>query len=107
MLSELLSSIFPTHQAEEAKEDPPADEQQEEEAPAEEEEEEPEPEDRLPELRTECQESKQCAEAAKHYTHCNEKVEAGEGHKGENCVEELMMHCVDKCVAPKLFAELK
>jgi hypothetical protein len=26
---------------------------------------------------------------AKHFEHCQEKVEAGEGFKGEDCVEEL------------------
>ncbi|KAG8870721.1 hypothetical protein FRB97_009431 [Tulasnella sp. 331] len=39
--------------------------------------------------------------------HCQEKVNAGEGFKGEDCVEEFMMHCVDNCIAPKLFAKLK
>jgi len=30
------------------------------------------------------------------------------GFKGEDCVEEMfhMMHCVDNCVAPKLWAKL-
>jgi ubiquinol-cytochrome c reductase subunit 6 len=32
--------------------------------------------------------------------HCQEKVEAGKGWHGEDCVEELfhMMHCVDVSV---------
>ncbi|EJD34601.1 hypothetical protein AURDEDRAFT_131072 [Auricularia subglabra TFB-10046 SS5] len=122
MLSELLSAIFPTVQAEEAKEDPPQDEEASDEGGAEDEEEEPE--DRHPAIREACQESKQCASATQHFKHCQEKVEAGEGAKGETCVEELctsgITGSVDpltlspiqpnyspKCAAPKLFAELK
>jgi ubiquinol-cytochrome c reductase subunit 6 len=34
---------------------------------------------------------------AKHFQHCADKVEAGKGWHGEDCVEELfhLMHCVD------------
>lgn len=79
------------------------------EAAAEEEEEEDEPEDPHPAIREECQNSAKCAQLAKHFEHCNEKVHDGKGFKGEDCVEELfhMMHCVDSCAAPKLFAKLK
>ncbi|THH07203.1 hypothetical protein EW145_g3550 [Phellinidium pouzarii] len=78
-------------------------------ADAEEEEEEPELVDPLVTLREDCQESAACAKYTKHFAHCQEKVEAGEGFKGEDCVEEMfhMMHCVDNCVAPRLFAKLK
>jgi len=73
------------------------------------EEEEEEPEDEMPALREECQNTTKCAPFAKHFAHCQEKVEGGEGYKGEDCVEEMfhMMHCVDDCVAPKLFAKLR
>jgi len=52
-----------------------------------------------PAIRAECEE-KECAEPAKHFKHCAEKVEAGKGWHGEDCVEELfhMMHCVDVSV---------
>ncbi|TFK48132.1 hypothetical protein OE88DRAFT_545606 [Heliocybe sulcata] len=100
------------------------------EEPAEEEEEE-EPEDEHPKLREECENSSKCASLTKHFQHCQEKVSSGQGFKGEDCVEELcvypfllkgtrradpllsrhlsfhMMHCVDNCVAPKLFPKLK
>jgi len=85
-------------------------EQEQEEPEAQEaEEEEEEPEDVLPALQEECKESAACAAATKHFAHCQEKVNAGEGFHGENCIEEFyhMMHCVDNCVAPKLFAQLK
>ncbi|KAK7450100.1 Cytochrome b-c1 complex subunit 6, mitochondrial [Stygiomarasmius scandens] len=54
-----------------------------------EEEEEEEPEDLHPEIREECKNSSKCAALAKHFEHCQEKVSAGEGYKGEDCVEEL------------------
>lgn len=49
-----------------------------------------------PAIRADC-EASECAEPAKHFKHCSEKVEAGKGWHGEDCVEELfhMMHCVD------------
>lgn len=60
------------------------------------------------EIREKCKESS-CVAAAKHFEHCQEKVEAGEGFKGEDCVEEMfhMMHCIDECAAPKLFGVLR
>ncbi|EIN05100.1 Non-heme 11 kDa protein of cytochrome bc1 complex [Punctularia strigosozonata HHB-11173 SS5] len=116
-LTDLLSSFLGTVHAdapaeedkgqadkESAQEEPEA----EEESPAAEEEEE-EPEDIHPGLREECQQSAKCAPLTQHFLHCQEKVSAGEGFKHEDCVEELfhMMHCVDNCVAPKLFSKLK
>ncbi|GBE86829.1 Non-heme 11 kDa protein of cytochrome bc1 complex [Sparassis crispa] len=100
-LSSFLSSFLPVAYADAPEEK----EVKEEEEPAQEE----EPEDILPALREECEQSAKCAEATKHFQHCEEKVNAGEGYKGEDCVEEFcaMMHCVDGCVAPKLFAKLK
>ncbi|KAI6003217.1 Non-heme 11 kDa protein of cytochrome bc1 complex [Pisolithus orientalis] len=76
-----------------------------EEAAAEEEAEEPE--DPHPIIREECKNVAKCAPLTRHFEHCQEKVSSGQGHKGEDCVEELMMHCVDTCAAPKLFAKLK
>ncbi|EJD04743.1 Non-heme protein of cytochrome bc1 complex [Fomitiporia mediterranea MF3/22] len=75
---------------------------------ASEEDEEEEPEDPMVTLREECKESGACVKFSQHFEHCREKVEAGQGFKGEDCVEEMfhMMHCVDNCVAPKLFAKL-
>ncbi|TFK21450.1 hypothetical protein FA15DRAFT_658311 [Coprinopsis marcescibilis] len=74
--------------------------------PAEAEEEEEDPEDEHPAIREDCKETR-CASLAKHFDHCQEKVQAGEGFKGEDCVEELMMHCIDDCAGPKLFAKLR
>ena len=98
-LASFFESIFPTAHAEEEK---PA----EEEAQAEEEE---EPEDILPGLRDECKATPACSGFDKHFVHCTEKVTSGNGFKGEDCVEELfhLMHCVDNCVAPKLFSKLR
>jgi len=75
----------------------------------EEEEEEEEPEDEYPAIREQCAESKECINLKHHFEHCSEKVNAGKGHKGEDCVEELfhLMHCVDTCSAPKIFARLR
>ncbi|EJF61420.1 hypothetical protein DICSQDRAFT_180702 [Dichomitus squalens LYAD-421 SS1] len=132
-LSSLFSAIFPTVHAdapEEKAEKPPQEESQEEPAKEPQEEEEEEPEDILPALQEECTESAKCAPLAQHFAHCEEKVHAGEGYKGEDCVEEFtggllllvsllilvtctslradhLMHCVNGCVAPKLFSKLK
>ncbi|KAI0712705.1 ubiquinol-cytochrome C reductase hinge domain-containing protein [Cerioporus squamosus] len=110
-LSSLFSSVFSVVHAdapEEKEAQEPQEESQEEEPQAEEEEEE-EPEDPLPALQEECEQSAKCAPLTKHFAHCEEKVNAGEGYKGEDCIEEFyhMMHCVNGCVAPKLFAKLK
>ncbi|CAE6442998.1 unnamed protein product [Rhizoctonia solani] len=112
------SSLFPTAHAEE--ENPPKEEK------AQEEEEEEEPEDVLPGLQEECKQTAACSGFNKHFAHCTEKVTAGQGFKGEDCVEEFfllqywdiaddrstrqlvhLMHCVDNCVAPKLFSKLR
>ncbi|KAI6013055.1 hypothetical protein PISMIDRAFT_30657 [Pisolithus microcarpus 441] len=60
-----------------------------------------------PIIREECKNAAKCAPLTRHFEHCQEKVSSGQGHKGEDCVEELMMHCVDACAAPKLFSKLK
>ncbi|KAI0076855.1 hypothetical protein K474DRAFT_1597224 [Panus rudis PR-1116 ss-1] len=82
-----------------------ADEGEPEEAAEEEEEEEPE--DVMPAIQEECQETAKCKPLALHFAHCEEKVNAGKGYPHEDCVEEFMMHCVNECTAPKLFAKLK
>ena len=43
----------------------------------------------MPELVEECKETKACAGAAKHFAHCEEKVNDGKGFLHEDCVEEL------------------
>jgi ubiquinol-cytochrome c reductase subunit 6 len=45
-----------------------------------------------PTIREECKESAKCAALTKHFEHCQEKVNGGQGFKGEDCVEEL---CVE------------
>jgi len=116
-LSTFLSSFLPTASCDAAPEKEENEqatssendgESKEEESEAEEEEED-EPEDVMPAIREECSNSGKCAQFTKHFDHCQEKVEAGEGFKGEDCVEEMfhMMHCVDACSAPKLFAKLR
>lgn len=42
-----------------------------------------------PAIRDECRNTAACAALAKHFEHCQEKVESGKGFKGEDCVEEL------------------
>ncbi|KAH8115080.1 Non-heme protein of cytochrome bc1 complex [Phellopilus nigrolimitatus] len=110
-----LSSLIPSASCDapeekEEKVEADAEEPEEKEAEGEEEEEEEEePEDQMVGLREACQQSGSCVKFTEHFAHCQEKVEAGEGFKGEDCVEEMfhMMHCVDNCVAPKLFAKLR
>ncbi|KAJ3909567.1 Non-heme 11 kDa protein of cytochrome bc1 complex [Lentinula edodes] len=100
-ITSFFSSFLPTIQAEApaAEKQKPADvvkeseEEGKEEEKEEEEEEEEEPEDPHPALRDECQNSAKCAPLLKHFEHCQEKVQAGEGFKGEDCVEEMYV-CV-------------
>ena len=42
-----------------------------------------------PALREECSNSAKCIGLKKHFEHCQEKVESGNGFKGEDCVEEM------------------
>ncbi|KAJ7050317.1 Non-heme 11 kDa protein of cytochrome bc1 complex [Mycena amicta] len=107
-IGDFLSSFFTTVHNE-------ADEKPADDAPADEasteqpEEEEPEPEDAHPAIREECLASKDCAPMKHHFDKCQEKVQAGKGHKGEDCVEEMfhLMHCSEACAAPKVFSKLK
>ncbi|KAG6823331.1 hypothetical protein H0H87_001348, partial [Tephrocybe sp. NHM501043] len=83
-ISSFLSSLLPVIHAdsEEPTKEPEASK------PAEEEEEE-EPEDIHPTLREEVKQSAKIASITKHFEHCQEKVQSGQGFKGEDCVEEL------------------
>ncbi|EAL20313.1 hypothetical protein CNBF1240 [Cryptococcus deneoformans B-3501A] len=100
--SSFVSYFVPTAHADDSEE-----EEKEEPAEEEEEEEEEDPEDIAPAIREEC-EKNACAEHVHHFAHCQEKVEAGEGFPGEDCVEEFfhILHCVDACAAPKIFKKL-
>ncbi|KAI9292627.1 Non-heme 11 kDa protein of cytochrome bc1 complex [Neoconidiobolus thromboides FSU 785] len=95
MLSTIYDSFFPTVYAEEVEEEV-----------VEEEEEEEEPEDTKPALAEECGNSAKCTPAKHHFQECEERVANG---AKEDCVEEFFhyMHCVDECLAPKLFETLK
>ncbi|KAL8286566.1 hypothetical protein RQP46_004583 [Phenoliferia psychrophenolica] len=110
---ETISEFLPTAHAEEqaAVDEPePAAESDVADAPAAEEEEEEEPEDLAPGIREACENSKACHGFKHHFEECAERVTSGKVQlPGENCVEELfhMMHCVDECAAPKVFAVLK
>ena len=99
--SSFFSSSIHNDSEEKPEEVPEAQEAQEEEPE--------EPEDEHPAIREECKESAKCAALAKHFEHCQEKVQSGQGFKGEDCVEELfhLMHCADDCAAPKLFSKLR
>ncbi|RPD63468.1 hypothetical protein L227DRAFT_608705 [Lentinus tigrinus ALCF2SS1-6] len=88
-LSALFSSVFSVVHADAPEDKEPQDAQEEAKEEPQEEEEEEEPEDILPALQEECQESAKCAPLTKHFAHCEEKVNAGEGFKGEDCVEEF------------------
>ncbi|KDQ56124.1 hypothetical protein JAAARDRAFT_59531 [Jaapia argillacea MUCL 33604] len=110
-VTSFLSSFFSPLNADapesKEEEEKPEETSEEAEPEAEAEEEEEEPEDAAPAIREECEATTKCAPLVKHFQHCQEKVHAGEGFKHEDCVEELMMHCVDACAAPTLFSKLK
>ncbi|KAJ7663355.1 Non-heme 11 kDa protein of cytochrome bc1 complex [Mycena polygramma] len=115
-ISSFFSSFLPTVHAD-SPEEKPEDKQATETAKVEEGEgaepkeevEEEEPEDEHPKIREECQTSPACAPLKHHFDKCQEKVQAGEGFKGEECIEEMfhMMHCSEACAAPKVFAKLR
>ncbi|KAF7365825.1 Non-heme 11 kDa protein of cytochrome bc1 complex [Mycena venus] len=93
------SSLFPTTHADSAEEEKPAAEEQNananedagaaEEPKEEAQEEEEEPEDPHPAIRAECESSAACAPMKAHFEKCQEKVQAGQGYKGEDCVDEI------------------
>ncbi|KAF6748193.1 Non-heme 11 kDa protein of cytochrome bc1 complex [Ephemerocybe angulata] len=99
-LSSFVSTVH--NDAAEDKPEEPVEEQKEEQK---EEEEEEEPEDIHPAIRESCKTTR-CAKLAEHFEHCQEKVQSGKGFPHEDCVEELMMHCIDDCAAPTLFEKL-
>lgn len=110
MLSELFAALIPQAHAEEKPAEETNNESKAEGGEEAKEEEEPEePVDPADEIREECSETPECKGAKKHFEHCQEKVQSGQGFKHEDCVEEMfhMMHCVNECAAPKLFAKLK
>ncbi|CCA74659.1 hypothetical protein PIIN_08610 [Serendipita indica DSM 11827] len=61
---------------------------------AKEEEEPEEPVDPADEIREECSETPECKGAKKHFEHCQEKVQSGQGFKHEDCVEEMCTSAV-------------
>ncbi|KAF4611529.1 hypothetical protein D9613_003609 [Agrocybe pediades] len=98
-IAAFFSSFISTTHAD-SEEAAPADAKVEvEEQPAAEEEEEEEPEDLQPVIREECKASAKCAALTKHFEHCQEKVQSGQGFKGEDCVEEL---CAYKLFYPRI-----
>ncbi|CUM64737.1 uncharacterized protein PRCAT00002348001 [Priceomyces carsonii] len=99
---------------EEEKGDDEEDEEDEEED--DEDDEEEESEDPLDGMRAECASIPACKPFGHHYEECVERVtkeqqEEGYEHKAykEDCVEEFfhLQHCINDCVAPKLFYKLK
>lgn len=60
-----------------------------------------------PEIREDCKNSAKCAALAKHFEHCQEKVQAGEGFKGEDCVEELYVLFSILYVSSDIFAGVR
>ncbi len=67
-----------------------------------------EPVDSKDRLEAECARSSECVGYYRKLVRCTARVKANpETH--ETCTEELfdLSHCVDPCVAPKLFALLK
>ncbi|KAJ7776968.1 Non-heme 11 kDa protein of cytochrome bc1 complex [Mycena maculata] len=112
-IGSFIASFFPTTHAD-AEEKPAetdaaanADANAEEAPKEEEEEEEEEPEDAHPAIRAECEARAECAPLKHHFEKCQEKVHAGQGFKGEECVEEILMHCSEACAAPQVFAKLR
>ncbi|XP_069126412.1 uncharacterized protein [Argopecten irradians] len=82
----------------------------EEEPEAEEEEEEDEEElvDPHDHIKEECRQQESCQKLDAKFMECSQRVE-GAGETEETCHEEFsnLIHCIDHCVAPKLFQKLK
>lgn len=92
------------------------DEEDDEDEDEDDEEDEEELVDPLDTMREECTKSSHCEPYLHHYEECIERVtkeqeEEDYEHKAykEDCVEEYfhLQHCVNDCVAPKLFYKLK
>ncbi|KAI5970375.1 QCR6 [Candida margitis] len=92
------------------------DDDEEDDEDDEDDEDEEENEDPLDKLREECVQTTACKPFDHHFHECIERVtkeqeEPGYEHKHykEDCVEEFfhLQHCVNDCVAPRLFHKLK
>ncbi|KAG7809489.1 hypothetical protein KL921_003486 [Ogataea angusta] len=101
---------------EEAGGDDAEEEEEDDEDDEDEDDEEEEAGDPMDALRKQCSETKECAHHVHHYQECVERVtkemeEPGYDEKEykEDCVEEFfhLQHCINDCVAPKLFYKLK
>lgn len=77
---------------------------------------EEEEKDPLDVMREECEKSAPCHEPLHHFHECVERVtkemeeeDYAHKHYKEDCVEEFfhLQHCINDCVAPKLFYKLK
>ncbi|KAJ7724646.1 Non-heme 11 kDa protein of cytochrome bc1 complex [Mycena metata] len=109
-LGSFLSSFFPSTHADSDSDDSKSDDSSKKESAPEAgaaEEEEEEPEDAAPGIRDACAARAECAPMKHHFEKCQEKIEAGKGFKGEECVEEFLMHCSEACAAPQIFAKLR
>ncbi|KAJ7481899.1 hypothetical protein FB451DRAFT_1237496 [Mycena latifolia] len=87
-IGSFLSSFFPTTHADDT-EEKPADTQLTDDAAAE------EPKEEEAEAEEPENERADCAPLKHHFEKCQVKVQAGEGSKGEDCIEEM-------CPAPRL-----
>ncbi|CAI5758657.1 unnamed protein product [Candida verbasci] len=101
---------------EETVEEPEEDGDDEDEEDEEDEDEDEESEDPLDSLREECTKTIACKPFDHHFHECIERVtkemeepDYEHKHYKEDCVEEYfhLQHCVNDCVAPRLFNKLK
>lgn len=67
-------------------------------------------------MRDECSKTPTCTPYVHHFEECVERVHKEQNEEGyeekpykEDCVEEFfhLQHCINDCVAPKLFYKLK
>lgn len=102
--------------AEEAKDDDEEEEEEEDEDEDDEDDEDEEEADPLDTLREECTATEACKPFNHHFHECVERVtkemeeeDYESKHYKEDCIEEFfhLQHCVNDCVAPRLFAKLK
>ncbi|KAJ7470727.1 hypothetical protein FB451DRAFT_1359926 [Mycena latifolia] len=111
-IGSFLSSFFPTTDTEEKPADTQLTDDTAAEEPKEEEAEAEEPQNALSAAKTSlldttCEERADCAPLKHHFEKCQAKVQAGEGFKGEDCIEEIQVHMMQACAAPQLFAKLR
>ncbi|KAF7357150.1 hypothetical protein MSAN_01309600 [Mycena sanguinolenta] len=59
-----------------------------------------------PKIREECESSSACAPMKHHFEKCQEKVRAGQGYKGEDCVDELCVYVLSLPVPPSFDSTL-